>query len=134
MSARRAALGLAALLTTSGILHFAKPKPFDTIVPRVLPGDRRLWTYASGAAELGVAALLVTPRTRRVGGLAAAALFTTVFPANVQMAWDWRHRPVPMRAVAWGRLPLQVPLIRWALRAARQRNTPAHRLSERARD
>ena len=43
-------------------------------------------------------------------------LFAAVFPANVQMAIDWRHRAAPLRAVVIGRLPLQVPLIWWALR------------------
>ena len=56
---------------------------------------------------------------RRWGGLAAAALFVAVFPANVQMALAWRDRPLPYRAAAWARLPLQVPLIAWALRASR---------------
>jgi uncharacterized membrane protein len=111
--------GLAALLATSGVLHFAKPEPFDTIVPRSLPGKPRTWTYLSGAAELAVAAALTHPRTRRAGGLAAAALFAAVFPANVQMAYDWRRASPVKRAVAYGRLPLQLPLIGWALRVAR---------------
>ncbi|MCU7722517.1 hypothetical protein ODJ79_02200 [Actinoplanes sp. KI2] len=115
--------GLAALLATSGALHFAKPEPFDTIVPRSLPGKPRTWTYLSGAAELAVAAALTHPRTRRAGGLAAAALFTAVFPANVQMAYDWRRATPGKRAIAYGRLPLQLPLIGWALRIARERAT-----------
>lgn len=110
---------LAALLATTGALHFAAPRPFDSIVPRHLPGPARGWTYASGAAELAVAAALTRPRTRRAGGFAAAALFVAVFPANVQMAWSWRRRPWPARAVALARLPLQVPLVVWALRVGR---------------
>ena len=86
------ARALAVLLATAGVTHFAVPRPFDAIVPRALPGGPRLWTYLSGAAELAVAAAVVAPRTRRVGGLAAAGLFAAVFPANVQMARDWRRR------------------------------------------
>lgn len=112
------ALRLAALLAASGTAHFATPKPYDSIVPRALPGPARSWTYASGAAELAVAAALVIPRTRRLGGLAAAALFVGVFPANVQMARDWRNRPPLLRAAAYARLPLQVPLVVSALRVA----------------
>lgn len=115
MSAR----ALAGLLTVSGVLHFARPRPFDTIVPRALPGSPRTWTYLSGAAELGVAAALAYPGTRRLGGLAAAGLFAAVFPANVRMAVDWRHAPPLRRAVAYGRLPLQVPLVLWGLRVYR---------------
>jgi uncharacterized membrane protein len=113
------AMGLAGLLTATGVLHFAVPRPFDAIVPRSLPGSRRTWTYASGAAELVIAAAIAHPRTRRIGGLAAAALFVAVFPANVKMAVDWRHAPPARRAIAYGRLPLQLPLIAWARRVAR---------------
>jgi uncharacterized membrane protein len=114
------ALGLAALLGVSGVLHFARPRPYDSIVPRSLPGKRRTWTYVSGAAELAVAAAVAHPRTRRLGGMAAAALFAGVFPANVKMAVDWRRASPAKRAIAWGRLPLQVPLVLWARQVARQ--------------
>jgi uncharacterized membrane protein len=120
MSASRSAHGLALLLTVTGGTHFAAPQLYDPIVPRSLPGRARTWTYLSGAAELAVAAAVVHPRTRRVGGLAAAALFVAVFPANVTMARDWRRRPPAYRAAAYARLPMQAPLIWWALRVARQ--------------
>ncbi|MEV6349373.1 hypothetical protein [Actinoplanes sp. NPDC051851] len=116
---RRDAAGLAGLLATTGVLHFVAPKPFDGIVPRSLPGSPRTWTYLSGVAEIAVAAAIAHPRTRRAGGLAAAALFAAVFPANVKMAIDWRHAPPAQRAIAYGRLPLQAPLIAWALRIRR---------------
>jgi uncharacterized membrane protein len=119
MTASRRALRLAALLAVSGTAHFLVPKPFDAIVPRGLPGSPRFWTRASGAAELAVAVALAVPPTRRAGGYAAAALFAAVFPANVKMARDWRGKPVPLRALAYARLPLQVPLVVSALRVAR---------------
>jgi uncharacterized membrane protein len=71
---RTAALRLAALLLGAGATHFAAPKPYDAIVPAELPGGARFYTYASGAAELATGALLLAPATRRVGGLAAAAV------------------------------------------------------------
>ena len=117
---KRDALALAAVLATSGALHFARPRPFDGIVPRSLPGSPRTWTYVSGVAELGVAAALAHPRTRRLGGLAAAGLFAAVFPANVKMAIDWRGTSSTRRAIAYGRLPLQIPLVLWGLRVARR--------------
>jgi uncharacterized membrane protein len=115
---QRPAFLLAALLGTSGVLHFAKPKPFDSLVPKELPGSRRTWTHLSGVAELGVAAAIITPRTRKLGGLAAALLFVGVFPGNVKMALDAERkgRPARERAIAWGRLPVQWPLVEWALR------------------
>jgi uncharacterized membrane protein len=119
-AATATAITLAVLLAGAGVTHFARPRPYDSIVPRWLPGPARAWTYASGAAELAAGAAIACPRTRRAGGLAAAALFAAVFPANVQMAIDWRHRPAPQRAAAIGRLPLQAPLIWWALRVRGQ--------------
>lgn len=112
---QRSALLLAALLGAAGTAHMTAPKSFDRIVPRALPGDPRMWTYVSGAAELAVAAAVANPSTRRHGALAAACLFTAVLPANVQMALDWNERPMPQRAAAYARLPLQIPLVRWAL-------------------
>ena len=58
-----------------GVLHFVAPKPFDDIIPEELPGSARFYTYASGVAELGVGGLLLAPKTRRLGALAAIALF-----------------------------------------------------------
>ncbi|WP_067505566.1 MauE/DoxX family redox-associated membrane protein [Actinoplanes sp. TFC3] len=119
----KSSLLLAATLTTTGVLHFAKPRPFDRIVPRSLPGRARTWTYASGVAELAVAAAVAVPRTRRLGGLAAAGLFAAVFPANIKMAVDWRKAPPKQRAIAYGRLPLQVPLVLWGLSVAEKAKT-----------
>lgn len=103
-------------------MHFVRPAPFDSIVPKQLPGEARTYTYASGVAELAVATTLAVPRTRRLGGTLAAALFIAVFPANVQMAVSWlRSDKVSSaaKAVAAARLPLQIPLVTEALKVRR---------------
>ncbi|MFG2617450.1 hypothetical protein ACGFXC_07470 [Streptomyces sp. NPDC048507] len=110
---------LAGLLAGAALAHAALPQQFDAIVPRSLPGTPRRWTYASGAAELALAAGVAHPRTRRVAALAAAGFFVGVFPANVKMAVDARRRSPAHRAVAIGRLPLQVPLVLWARSVSR---------------
>ncbi|WP_329459486.1 DoxX family protein [Streptomyces sp. NBC_01497] len=110
---------LAGLLGGSALLHFTRPRPFDAIVPRVLPGKPRAWTYLSGAVELGLAAAVAAPRTRRTGALLAAGFFAAVLPANIQMARDWDNRPTPLRAAAYARIPLQAPLVVWALNVGR---------------
>lgn len=116
----RSTAGLAALFGLMGVLHFVKPEPFERIVPRQLPRTREL-VYLSGAAELACAVGLLHPRTRRLAGLASAGLLVAVFPANVQMALDLRRKGSPRaKAIGFARLPLQVPLIRAALRAARE--------------
>ena len=115
---------LAGMLAGVGTLHLVHPKPFDALVPEAL-GDPRLWTYASGVAELTGAALVAHPRTRRLGGWWIALLLVAVFPGNVKAALDGGMRSVPppldSAAAAWLRLPLQLPLVAWALRHARGR-------------
>lgn len=110
---------LAGLMAGAGLLHFTVPRAFDPMVPRVLPGAPRAWTYASGVVECALAAGLVHPRTRRVAARATAGFLVGVFPANVQMAVDRRRRPAVSRAAAFGRLPLQIPLVLWARKVAR---------------
>lgn len=116
----RRALFMGVALTGTGLLHFARPEAFDGLIPRSLPGRPRAWTLGSGAAELGVGALLLHPRTRRAGGWAAASLFIGVWPGNATMAWRARRASPVRRAVVLVRLPLQVPLIAAALRIARE--------------
>lgn len=115
----RSARLLAGLLATAGATHFLRPKPYDMIVPGSLPGSARTWTQISGAAALALAAAVALPATRRTGALLTAGLFLAVFPANVKMAYDRRHKPAPLRAAAYGRLPVQVPLVLWALKVGR---------------
>ncbi len=107
---------LTALLAAAGTSHLLRPAWYDGLVPPLLPGTARTWTLASGVVELAVAGLVAGPRTRRVGGLAAAALFVAVFPGNVWMAVEPGAVP---RWVALARLPLQVPLVLWGLHVAR---------------
>ena len=115
-------------MALAGTMHFLAPKPFVGIVPRQLPARYAL-VYASGAVELTCAAGLVVPRTRRKAGWATVALLVAVFPANIQMAVDaLRHaHSVGYRAGTIARLPLQIPLIGWAISVSRGANASAGR-------
>ncbi len=113
---------LAGLLTVTGTLHFVAPRPFADIVPPALPSPLAL-VYASGLAELACAAGLAVPRTRRAAGWATAVLFVAVFPGNVQMALDAGDRSDAYRWVTYARLPLQVPLVWWAVSVGRARRS-----------
>ena len=79
----------------AGALHFVIPRSYQRIVPRFL----------------GHAPLLVV-----------------VWPANVQMALDGgipgAGFPTGSPVVAWLRVPLQAPLVVWALRLARRAPRP----------
>jgi uncharacterized membrane protein len=112
---------LAGIFTVSGVLHFVTPRTYEAIVPKPLPYKREL-VQGSGVAEIACAGLMLHPRTRRVGGLASAVLLTAVFPANVQMTIDSARdsrRPWWFTLGTVLRLPLQLPMIRIALKAAR---------------
>lgn len=116
---RRSRLAGAGLLAGMGVLHFVVPKAFDGAIPEWMPGKARFWTLFSGVWELGAAALIANRKTKKLGGYAAAATFVAVYPANVQMAID---NP-PTTALGVGmllRLPLQFPMIAWALKHARR--------------
>ncbi len=121
---------LSGLLGGASVLHFVTPDSYAAIVPRAL-GDPRAWVFGSGVVELVCAVAVALPASRRRGALVSAALFVAVFPANLQMALD-ADASKPGLAnnpfLAYGRLPLQVPLVLWALavaRAAARADAPA---------
>lgn len=108
-----------AAFLVSGTVHLVKPEVFEPLMPSWVPRHREV-IIGSGIAELVCAAGMLHPRTRKVAGYASAALLAGVFPGNVQMALDaQRSRNTPLKAASLARLPLQLPMIRGALRAAR---------------
>lgn len=117
---RLAGPALAGLLVATGVTHFVAPQFYDALIPKSLPGAPRTWVLASGGVELACAAALANRRSRRIGATLAIVLFLAVFPANIQMAIDWRHDGWLKAAIAFARLPLQVPLIYWAVWVRRQ--------------
>ncbi len=110
-------MALAAALGGSGVLHLVRPRTFEWLVPPEL-GDARAWVRASGVAEIATAGLMTLPSTRRAGGWVAAALLVAFVPAHLHTLRVVPRRALPM-TIAAVRLPLQVPLIRVALRVAR---------------
>jgi len=115
----RSAKLLVGILGASGAVHLAKPEVYEPLMPRWVPAHREV-ILASGVAELACALGLVLPRTRRSAGWASAALLLGVWPGNLQMALDSnRSSNTAFKVAAWARMPLQVPLIRAAVAAAR---------------
>jgi uncharacterized membrane protein len=112
-------LGLVTAFTVSGITHLVKPEVFEPLMPEALPAHRGI-ILASGAAELVCAAGMLHPRTRRAAGWASAALLVAVFPGNLKMAADaQKGSNTTYQRATLARLPVQLPLIRAALKAAR---------------
>ena len=111
---------LAAGFAASGVLHLLRPRVYEPLMPAWVPAHREV-ILGSGVAELACAAGLTVPATRRVAGWASALLLVGVFPGNVKMAADAaRTDHAGFKAAAFARLPLQLPMIRAALRAARR--------------
>ena len=118
---RRAPAVLATAFAVSAIVHVVRPASFTAIMPRAIPArHHRNLIYASGVAELVCAIGLV--RRTRWASAASLATLAGVFPANVQMALDSgtgrNNGPADSRALAWGRLPLQL-VMAWAALQAR---------------
>jgi uncharacterized membrane protein len=124
MKLPRDTAALVGIFAVSGVVHLARPQVYEPLMPAWVPSHREV-ILGSGVAELACAAGLALPATRRTAGWASAALLVGVFPGNVKMALDaQRSRRESSRAkvVRTGtllRLPLQWPMIRIALRAAR---------------
>ena len=110
---------LAAGFAGSGVVHLVKPEVYLPLMPSWVPAHREV-VLGSGVAELVLAAGLALPPTRRVAGWASVGLLLGVWPGNLQMALDSRRsKSTPFKVAAWGRLPLQLPMIRAAVAAAR---------------
>jgi len=109
-------LVFASIFIASGFLHFAHPAPYLRIVPPMLPKPKLLLEVSGGAEILGGIGLLFR-KFRRIAAYGLVVLLVAVFPANVYMAVA--HIPFPgllgKSWVQWLRLPLQIPLILWAL-------------------
>ena len=118
-------LALSGVMLVAGMTHFLAPRSFDSVMPRLLPEvTHRPLTYLSGAAEIGVGALMLIPRTRRIGGTLTAWLLIAVLPANIDVALRGGYPGldgfIGSAAAAWIRIPLQIPLIVWARSISRR--------------
>lgn len=112
---------LAGVLATSGVVHLLRPEVYEPIMPRMVPAHREV-IYASGVIELFCAAGLLGARSRKASGWASLALLLAVYPANIKMASDAsRTSSTKFQAIAFGRLPMQLPMLWSAYRAARGR-------------
>jgi uncharacterized membrane protein len=108
------------IFLVSGFLHFFYPAPYVRIMPPMLPWPLAL-VRISGAAEILGGAGLFLRKFRRAAAYGLTLLLIAVFPANVYMAVAHVAFPglLGKAWVQWGRLPLQIPLIAWALYYAR---------------
>lgn len=109
---------LSLAFVTTGILHFLLPEAYEEIVPDQLPYPHEI-VRISGAAEIAGGVGVAFERTRAAAGIWLAAVLVAVFPANVNMALNSGRYASIAPVLLWVRLPLQLLLIWWALRATR---------------
>ncbi len=109
------------LFVVAGTLHLLRPEPYLRIMPPFLPRPKLL-VWISGVAEIAGGLGVLLPRFRRAAAYGVVVLLVAAFPANIYMAVA--HIPFPGLMgkpwAQWLRLPLQIPLIFWALHYARK--------------
>lgn len=121
MSVPLTAKAVTGAFVVSGVIHLVKPEVFEPLVPEQLPAGPRQWVLWSGVAELACAAGMLHPRTRKAAAYASAALLAGVLPGNVKMAADaQRGDNTAFKLATLARVPLQAPMIRGMLKAARE--------------
>lgn len=97
----------------SGTVHMVRPEVFEPLIPSQL-GQPRPWVLGSGVAELACAAGLASRQPWAPA--ATTATLAVIWLGNLQMAVDLQRsrRPGWQKVAAWARMPLQLPLMRWA--------------------
>jgi len=100
----------------SGIIHLFKPGVFEALIPPIL-GNESLWIVTSGFVEI-IAALGILTRQKWAPKFTAFVLiviwvgnwwYAIDVTFNLESSWF-------LILGSWLRLPLQIPLIQWALR------------------
>jgi uncharacterized membrane protein len=104
---------MAAAYIAAGVNHFWHPEMYERIMPPWLPAHRAL-VLLSGLFEIILGLLLLFPQARSLAAWGLIILLIAVFPANVQMAFNYADKNHPHLWLALVRLPLQFFLIWWA--------------------
>jgi len=108
---------LVSLYSLGGLNHFLSAKVYLQIMPANLPFPKEL-VVISGLIEILLAALLLSPVTRKLAGWTIGLMLLAFLPVHIQMIVD-----APVRigmitvtpALAWMRLALQPVLVAWAI-------------------
>ncbi len=112
---------MGALYVGAGVMHFVAMRSYERIMPAYLPAHHEL-VLVSGAAEIAGGLGVILPYTRRCAAWGIVCLLIAVMPANVWMAQHPELTPSVPVWLLWLRVPLQLPLIWWALKYTRVEN------------
>ncbi|MQS16086.1 hypothetical protein F7Q99_28560 [Streptomyces kaniharaensis] len=118
---RIAAVSLGIFLLAAGVAHLLVPGYFRTLIPRWLTRPALL-VAATGAAEIVVGVVVLTPRWRAAGGWSAAALISAYLVSHLDALRSARahrarflERPVGVAA----RLVVNLLYICWSVMVAK---------------
>ena len=104
------------LFLLSGSFHLINPGVFQALVPPVL-GGQNFWIFLSGILEIICAIGLLTKQ--KWAPKFTAFILLVIWVGNWWYAIDVTFNLESSRFLiigSWLRLPLQIPLIQWALR------------------
>ena len=119
------AAAMTALLSASAVNHFRSPGFYAAVVPRSICRDkggrfgvltRGQWIRASGVIEAAATGALLLPATRRAAATGTALMYVAFIAGHLsalERAFGERGSDRE-RMIHTVRLPLQLPLIRWA--------------------
>lgn len=112
---------MAALYIGAGINHFLNPGFYLSVMPDWLP-YHDLANWSSGVIEIVLGILLLPERTRIFSARMLALMLTVFFfVIHIPMVFHFYGADTFMFWIAVIRIPLQVVLIRWALKFAKNR-------------
>lgn len=120
--------GMVAGLLIFGVDHLVTPERYVAMIEGFLPAPHLIAVF-TGLCEIAGAIGLLLPATRRLAGLALAAYFVAVFPANIANALgglDVEGLP-QSEWYYWARLAFQPVFVWWALVAGGNISLPGRK-------
>jgi uncharacterized membrane protein len=110
---------MAIAYVVAGINHIWHPQTYDIIMPRWVPWPGAV-NSITGVLEIILGFLLLPFSSRNIAAWGLILLLVIIFPANIQMAINYKEANHPSLWLAILRLPLQVLLIWWAYSYTKQ--------------
>lgn len=110
----RGQLLLGLFYIAAGTMHFVRPAPYASIIPRYLPNPALL-VLLSGVAEIVGGVLVLVPSLQFWARWWLILMLIAIFPANIEMLRQYLERGASTLwlTALWLRLPLQVVLGWW---------------------
>ena len=113
---------LAGIFATSGVVHLARPEVYEPIMPSFVPAHREvILRHRRARARCAPPACCTRAPGRWPAGPASRCCSASTRPTSRWPATPPQTAGTPLQAVAFGRLPLQLPMLRSAYKAARGR-------------